>query len=110
MCNHRPSGRWARTWSWWLAAFLGSFTALELVGMADAGTQGTLSAHLRHLSGSNPRCRHVHVGRLVMVAFFGWATAHLGWGLFGLDTKPLWRKTDELLLGGVGHHQAGDHS
>ena len=70
--------------------------------MADAGTEGTLSAHLRHLAGSNPRCRHVHVGRLVMVAFFGWATAHLGWGWFGVDTKPLWRKSGECDQADVG--------
>lgn len=83
MCSHRPSGKWARIWSVWIAAAVGSFIVLEGSGIADAGTRGTLSAYLRHLAGLEPRCRHMHLGRLALVGFFGWLIAHLGWGSFG---------------------------
>lgn len=66
-----------------MVAVLGSFLVLESVGAAKEGPRGTLSAYLRHVAGLDPRCRHMYLGRLVMVGFFGWATAHLGWGLAG---------------------------
>lgn len=87
MCSHRPNGRWARIWSRYLVTVLGSFLVLEGVGMATEGSAGTLSSYLQHLAGAKPRCQHVHLGRLTLIAFFSWAVAHLGWDILGFDTN-----------------------
>lgn len=92
MCNHRPSGKWARIWAHYLLAVFGAFTALEVAGMADAGKRGTLSAYLRHVAGADPRCQHVHFSRLLLIGLFSWAIAHLGWGFFGYMPRR-WRST-----------------
>lgn len=85
MCNHIPEGMWARIWTWFLSATLGTFVAVETVALTLEGSPATLSAYIRTVAGSDPRCHHVHAGRLALLVIFGWATAHLGWGLFGYD-------------------------
>jgi len=41
------------------------------------------TAHLRQLAGLEPRCRHHHLGRVVILVVLGWTAAHLGWGVLG---------------------------
>lgn len=80
-------GTWARVWTWFLSITLGGFITAETIALATVGAPATLSAYIRTVAGSDPRCHHVHAGRLVLIVIFGWATAHLGWGLFGFDPK-----------------------
>lgn len=85
MCDHRPQGRWARTWSGFLVSVLVVGVALEGAGMVTTGTEGTLTTYMQHLAGTKPRCRHVYLGRLTLIAFFSWVVAHVGWDVLGCD-------------------------
>lgn len=69
-----------------LLSALVAFVAIEATGIVTNGTEGTLSAYLQCLGGIKPRCRHVHLARLVLITFFGWVVAHLGWDVLGCDT------------------------
>jgi hypothetical protein len=69
-----------------ISALVG-FAVLEGVGLATVGREATLSVYLRRLGGLEPRCRHRHLSRAVLLLFFGWATAHLGWGLLGWEPE-----------------------
>jgi hypothetical protein len=87
MCVHRTEGRWGRVWDAWLIAAVGSFAVIEGVALASAGHPGTLSAYIRHAAGLDPRCRHSHLGRAVILSFFAWAAVHLGWGVLGVGGR-----------------------
>lgn len=66
---------------------LGGFSVIEAVGLLGVGPSATFSSYWRNVIGSDPRCRHANLGRLVMITFFGWVVAHLGWGLFGFTPR-----------------------
>lgn len=87
MCTHRAEGRWGKVWNVWLVAVIGSFAAAEATALVSTGQPGTLSAYVRRAAGLDPRCRHSHVGRGVIVAFFTWAAVHLGWGVLGVGGR-----------------------
>lgn len=83
MCRHRPAGKWAKRWARFSLIVLSAFFAMEGYGLATEGYPATLSAFIHCLGGQRERCRHVHLSRVLIVAFFGWAIAHLGWGVLG---------------------------
>jgi hypothetical protein len=84
MCTHRAAGRWGKVWDVWLVVTVGSFAALEAAALIRDGEPATLSAYIRRAAGLAPRCRHSHLGRSLILAFFGWAAIHLGWGVLGI--------------------------
>jgi hypothetical protein len=81
LCNHRTTGRWGRAWDAWLIGAAGSFAVLETSAVATGSSP--LTAYLRQLAGLEPRCRHHHLGRTVILVALGWTAAHLGWGVLG---------------------------
>ena len=81
MCNHRTTGRWGRAWDAWLIGAAGSFAVLEATALVTRG--GPLTSHLRQMAGLEPRCRHHHLGRAVILGLLGWSAVHLGWGVLG---------------------------
>ena len=87
MCRHRASTRWGRRWQAWCLAAALSFTCLEAAGLIAEGSPATLSAYLRQLTGTDPACKHTHVGRAIILVVLGWLAAHLGWNLLGYDFR-----------------------
>lgn len=85
MCSHRPTGPWGRRWWAFLLATICGFAVLEGYGLATEGYPATLSAFLHRLGGQSEHCRHAHLSRLVIVGFFAWVVAHLGWGVLGWE-------------------------
>jgi hypothetical protein len=79
-------------WTWFLSVTLGCFVTAETIALVTVGSPATLSAYLRTVAGSDPRCQHVHAGRLTLLIMCGWVMAHLGWGLFGFDPHAHRRK------------------
>jgi hypothetical protein len=59
-----------------LVGAVGSFAVHEAAALATGGSP--LTAYLRQLAGLEPRCRHHHLGRAVILAALGWTAAHLG--------------------------------
>lgn len=87
MCRKQPGGRWARVWNAYLITVLGSFAVLEGVALVREGSPATLTTYLRRVSCADQHCHHAQFGRLAIVGFFAWATAHLGWGILGFDGR-----------------------
>lgn len=81
MCSHHARHRWARTWDAWLTVVAVSFFGMEGVALYTRGEGATLTAHIRRVAGLQPRCRHAHLGRLVLVGVFGWCISHLAFGM-----------------------------
>ncbi|GAA3172829.1 hypothetical protein [Nonomuraea roseoviolacea] len=61
---------YTRAWTYWAAAVITTFTALEAAALVRAPGRGTLSAQLR-------RRRALSTAGIVL--FGAWATVHIGW-------------------------------
>lgn len=83
MCHHRSVGKWRKWWAAWSLTVLSTFLTAEIIGLVTVGPEATLSYDIQCRAGTDEPCPHTALGRLVIVAFFAWATAHLGWGRFG---------------------------
>lgn len=81
MCQHRARHRWALAWDTWLSTVAVTFLALEGTALYTRGENATLTAHIRRVAGLHPRCRHAHLGRVLLVGVFGWCIAHLAFGM-----------------------------
>ena len=81
MCAHRLRTRWARAWDAWLTVVAASFLTMEAVALYTRGEGATLTAHVRRAAGLHPRCRHAHLGRVLLTGLFAWCIAHLAFGM-----------------------------
>lgn len=82
-CSHRARGPWAKLWDVWLGGVLGSLIGFEIAALVTDGPSGMLTAHIRMRAGLEPECKHASLGRACILAAFGWAGIHLGWGVLG---------------------------